>query len=171
LGLVRPQDAQPLAGKKPEDTQSFLETWMGSGDARAKSLAFQVLLYNWVERLGLEKGADQKVPPDTVARLYKINDVLYGAGTAHLLEHVLRTGGDEAVDTFFKELPNQYLGPRSGDHDFVGNKVLLAAVEADANAAVPLQRVVHLLESLEARPGVAQAAPAQLEKPLKEAMV
>jgi len=76
-------------------------------------------------------------------KLTGVRDALYGEGSVHLLEYALRTGGAETVETFLGNLPAWYLGPDYMGDAFLGDKALLAAVEADRRSGSPFEQVVR----------------------------
>jgi tetratricopeptide (TPR) repeat protein len=145
FGLVRRDDVQTKA--LPTDSQPVLGKWLASG-WRADSRGSQALLFNWVQRLALERDPERrKVPPELLDQLYAVNDLLYGDGTTRVIAHALRAGQTDAIETFYKRLPDWYHADQRTAAVGRG-EALRAAIEADAGSTPPFRRLIRLLQEI-----------------------
>ncbi len=133
-GLLRPADLP------------FVLSWLGPED-RAGNRAAQALLYNWAERLQLEKDHPHDLQ-GVFEALLKVNDAGYGEGTCHFLEFVLRSPDSGRAQQFLAEFPRLHLGRLYEGNGFRGQNALRLAIQGDAASVPPFQGTLNLLAAL-----------------------
>jgi tetratricopeptide (TPR) repeat protein len=143
-GLLRPGDEDFLVKRMPPE-----KTPEDEPTPLAKDGATQLLLFNWAGRL--EKERAKGVAGTLLDRLYRANDVLYGEGTAKVLEVAVRYGDAAGARRFWNNFANAlYQGnPNPAGAAFRGQNALAAAVAKDAESSPPFALLAEFLTSLE----------------------